>query len=83
MTVKYKFTKKEDGSVIEGTFMPMSADDGAHYGANVKMNGAGTYVCEFEFHSPAENGYALHIDEDTGVKGRFWTEPIKMKWNFV
>ena len=45
MRVEYKFTKRGGDSQgpIEGTFMPMSADDGPHYGANVKMHGAGTY----------------------------------------
>lgn len=82
LTVHYKFTKREDGSVVEGTFMPMNADDGPHYGANVKMNGAGTYDCEFTFESPLRQNYAIHTDAETGVQGRFWTEPVKMSWVF-
>ena len=83
MRVEYKFTKKgSKGAPITGNFMPMSADDGPHYGANVKLQGAGTYECEFKFYSPEVNGYALHTDEDTGVKGHFWKEPVVMKWTF-
>ena len=80
--VDYKFTKKGTGEVIEGAFMPMSADDGPHYGANVKLAGAGEYICEFAFHSPEEQGYVLHVDKETGVPGRFWKTPVVMKWNF-
>lgn len=36
LTVHYKFTKQETGESLEGVFMPMNADDGPHYGANVK-----------------------------------------------
>ena len=28
--------------------------------------------------SPAENGYLLHVDAETGVNGRFWEEPIEV-----
>lgn len=82
LTVHYKFTKRETGESIEGTFMPMSASDGPHYGANVKMLGAGIYDCDFSIESPLRQNYMLHIDEETGVPGRFWTEPVKMSWVF-
>ncbi len=78
----YKFTKRETGESIEGVFMPMSADDGPHYGANVKMLGAGTYDCDFSIDSPARQNYLLHTDKETGVPGHFWTEPVKMHWVF-
>ena len=40
MTVDYELTG-DNGDVISGTFMPMNADDGNHYGANIKMPNAG------------------------------------------
>lgn len=81
MRVEYKFTKRGSSEPpIEGTFMPMSADDGPHYGANVKMQGTGIYDCEFKFYPP--QSYALHTDEDTGVPGHLWTEPVTAKWTF-
>lgn len=82
LTVHYKFTKRETGESIEGVFMPMSADDGPHYGANVKMLGAGTYDCDFYFESPTRMNYGLHVDKETGVRGRFWEEPVHMHWVF-
>ncbi|MBQ9263439.1 MAG: iron transporter [Clostridia bacterium] len=77
LTVDYKITSETDGSVAaEGSFMVMSADDGPHYGANVKLDKSDVYTLTFTIHNPAENGYLLHVDEETGVTGRFWEEPI-------
>lgn len=82
LTVHYKLTKQETGEFIEGVFMPMSADDGPHYGANLKLLGAGTYDCEFSIESPIRQNYGLHVDKETGVTGRFWEEPVVMNWTF-
>ena len=71
MTVDYKVTGSDDVVAAEGTFMVMSASDGPHYGANIKLPNADTYTVEFTFHSPEENGYLLHIDEETGPGGTF------------
>ena len=72
MTVDYKVTNEESGDVAaEGSFMVMSASDGPHYGANIKLPDAGTYTLEFTFHNPEENGYLLHIDSTTGPGGTF------------
>ncbi|MDR1487446.1 MAG: iron transporter [Deltaproteobacteria bacterium] len=81
LTVKYKAVK-EDGKVIEGNFMPMSASDGPHYGNNVKLDGAGKYKITFIIESPDKQGYLLHVDKATGVEGRFWKEPIEVSWDF-
>ena len=88
LTVDYAVTDA-DGNVVddcEGTFMPMSASDGPHYGANIMLATAGTYTLTFTIHSPAENGYLLHTDEETGVPGSFWTEPIVVafeNWEYI
>lgn len=80
MTVKYQL--KKGSEVIEGTFMPMNASDGPHYGANLKMMGAGKYQLTFIIDSPEAQGYLLHVDEETGVPGRFWRKPIEVTWEF-
>ncbi len=88
LTVNYKITKIDAKSKkaldkpLTGVFMPMSADDGPHYGANLKLQGAGTYECEFSIESPIRQNYSLHIDKETGVTGRLWTKPTVMKWTF-
>ena len=82
LTVKYKLKKLDNGQVIEGNFMPMNATDGPHYGANVKMLGAGKYEVVFIIESPEKQGFMLHTDKETGVPGRFWTKPLEVKWEF-
>ncbi|MDR1874112.1 MAG: iron transporter [Synergistaceae bacterium] len=81
LTVKYRAEKKS-GKVIEGTFMPMNASDGPHYGNNVKLDGAGSYKITFIIESPEKQGYLLHVDKETGVTGRYWTTPIEVSWDF-
>ncbi|MBR1751242.1 MAG: iron transporter [Ruminococcus sp.] len=71
LTVEYKLTKESGDVAAEGTFMEMSASDGPHYGANIKLPDADTYNVEFTIHSPAENNYLLHTDAETGPGGSF------------
>jgi uncharacterized protein involved in high-affinity Fe2+ transport len=81
LTVRYRI-EKQGGRPIEGTFMPMSASDGPHYGANVKFDGAGKYKITFIVENPEKQGYLLHVDNETGVPGRYWTTPIEVSWDF-
>jgi putative pathogen-specific surface antigen len=62
--------------------MQMNASDGPHYGANIALPDAGTYQLTLKIHSPAENGWMLHVDKETGVEGRFWTTPIELSWDW-
>lgn len=82
LTVEYHLENLDNGKEIEGTFMPMIASDGPHYGNNIKMAGAGNYKLTFTITSPEKNGYLLHTDPETGVDGRFWSEPIEVSWEF-
>lgn len=81
LTVRYEIVS-EDGTVNEGTFMPMNASDGPHYGANIKLGEAGTYHIRFIIESPEAQGYVLHVDKETGLTGRFWSEPLVAEWDF-
>lgn len=66
LIVDYEIVDQANGeSVTTGTFMQMNASDGPHYGANINLNKAGTYTARFIIHSPAENNYFIHTDEDT------------------
>ena len=66
LTVDYEIIDQSNNStVVFGTFMQMNASDGPHYGANINLNKAGTYTARFIIHSPAENNYYIHTDEDT------------------
>lgn len=81
LTVKYEIIS-EDGKKTEGSFMPMAASDGPHYGANIKMGPAGTYTVRFIIENPEAQGYLLHVDKETGVTGKFWKEPLVAEWKF-
>ncbi|WP_103063678.1 iron transporter [Actinomyces qiguomingii] len=83
LTVDYSIARADgSGEVVEGTFMQMNASDGPHYGGNIALGDAGQYKVTITIHSPEENGWVLHTDPDTGVKGRFWTEPIELTWDW-
>jgi uncharacterized protein involved in high-affinity Fe2+ transport len=82
LTVRYEITQ-EDGWSSEGTFMPMNASDGPHYGANLKLNGIGDYKIRFIVANPEALGYLLHVDNTTGVTGRFWDAPLVAEWDFT
>ena len=71
LTVDYAVTGSDGKEAASGTFMEMSASDGPHYGANIKLPDADTYSLKFTIHSPEENGYLLHVDEETGPGGSF------------
>ena len=78
--------KTSNASVASGTFMQMNASDGPHYGANVKLDKAGAYKLVLKIESPEKKGWMLHVDPETGVRGRFWTEPIEVTfpdWNYT
>lgn len=86
LTVDYSFTDTATGEVVdEGTFMEMNASDGPHYGGNVALPDAGVYTLTLTIHSPEENGWVLHVDSETGVTGRWWTEPLvdTREWDYT
>ena len=89
LTVDYEITpadanaeKKEGANYAAGTFMDMNASDGPHYGANVKLTEAGSYKVKFTIKSPEAKGWLLHTDAETGVEGRFWSEPLVAEWDW-
>jgi uncharacterized protein involved in high-affinity Fe2+ transport len=82
LTVRYEISQA-NGWKSEGTFMPMNASDGPHYGANVKLNGIGEYKVRFLIQNPEAQGYVLHVDQTTGVPGRFWGQPLIAEWDFT
>ncbi|MCH4169569.1 MAG: iron transporter [Streptococcaceae bacterium] len=81
LTIKYEI-EDEAGNVSSGNFMPMSASDGPHYGTNVKFGDAGSYKVRFIISNPEAQGYLLHVDKETGVEGRYWSEPLVAEWDF-
>jgi uncharacterized protein involved in high-affinity Fe2+ transport len=86
LTVQYVIIKKNTNESVEGTFMPMNASDGPHYGANIKLPGSGgpgEYTVRFLIQNPETQGYVLHVDQATGVPGRFWGAPLVAEWDLT
>ena len=87
LMVKYELTKLPSGEVIKGDMMPMVANDGSHYGDNVKLKGPGKYKVRFivlppsSKDNPQGNHFGRHTDRLTGV--RPWFKPFEMEWEFT
>lgn len=67
LTVNYKVLTPDGKEVTSGTMMPMNADDGPHYGINVKKGliPVGQYKLVLEIQPSSD--YLLHVDGETGV----------------
>lgn len=80
LTIQYSLVNTDTGAKQEGTFMPMIASDGPHYGANIKMMGVGNYKLTYHIDPPAKAGMHRHTDAETGV-GRWW-KPFDVSYEF-
>ena len=88
LTVKYEIVKIDGRVVMDGSFMPMNADDGPHYGANIaKGLPVGPYKLRFIIEPPTD--YLLHTDDETGVPAKenakdfFQTHTVEFDWNYT
>ena len=79
--VAYTIAKHDSDWKTFGTFMPMVANDGPHYGANVKLDGAGKYRLTYRIQPPPYAGMYRHTDKETGVGA--WWEPFETSWDFT
>jgi uncharacterized protein involved in high-affinity Fe2+ transport len=80
LLVSYELTNVDTKAVKKGTFMPMVASDGPHYGANIKMLGVGNYHLKYTIANPEKQGFGRHTDKATGV-GK-WFEPFSVEYDF-
>lgn len=89
LTVKYEVLDKDNKAVAEGSFMPMNADDGPHYGTNVKkgLMKVGKYKLKLTIEAPTD--YLLHTDPETGVpakeeaKNYFKNQVVEFDWDYT
>ena len=79
LEIAYKLTKLDNGEAKSGTFMKMVADDGPHYGDNLKLMGPGKYKLEFQISTEAHFG--RHVDKETGVGP--WPQPFTVQYEFT
>ncbi len=84
LSVDYEVTKLDDNQTLKGAFMPMVANDGPHYGDNVKLFGPGKYRLRLTIAPPSANPHAhfgRHVDKETGVGP--WFEAFTVDYDFV
>ena len=83
LLIKYEVSKQGTSQKVAGDFMPMVANDGPHYGDNIKLFGAGKYHVKLEILPPSANTHAhfgRHTDRETGV--RPWFKPFVVEYDF-
>lgn len=80
LRVDYKLKNADTGKTQSGTFMPMIATDGPHYGNNIKMMGPGNYELTYTIHNPSAQGFGRHTDKTTGVAK--WFQPFSLDYKF-
>lgn len=80
LDVHYEIAKEGSGQPIRGELMPMVANDGPHYGDNVKLQGAGKYHLRITMAPPGSH-FGRHTDKETGVGP--WFAPFTLDYDFV
>lgn len=78
--VSYELTKDGDTQVLKGELMPMVANDGPHYGDNVKLLGPGKYKLKLSVRPPGAH-FGRHVDKETGVGP--WFDPFTADYEFT
>ncbi|BEV16109.1 iron transporter [Herbaspirillum sp. DW155] len=84
LVIKYELTKVGSTKSIKGDMMPMVANDGPHYGDNVKLEGPGKYKLKLTISSPQANEHAhfgRHVDKETGVGP--WFKTFELNYDFT
>lgn len=81
LAITYHIEKIGSNWTTTGMFLPMCANDGPHYGDNVKLDGPGKYKLTYNIVPPAYNGFFHHVDKETGTAE--WWEPFDVSWEFA
>jgi len=91
LNVAYRLQKVGAEQVLEGDFHAMVANDGPHYGDNIKLMGPGKYRLTYVITPPGgahaahggHGGHAFgrHVDKETGVQP--WFERCELHYEFT
>ncbi|PXX78372.1 iron transporter [Rivihabitans pingtungensis] len=84
LLIKYEISKVGGKEVIKGDMMPMVANDGPHYGDNIKLQGPGKYQLKLTVLPPSQNPhghFGRHVDKETGVGP--WFKPFELSYEFA
>ena len=83
LNIAFVLHKEGGDEELKGDFHAMVANDGPHYGDNLKLMGPGKYHLTFSVLPPAA-GHAMfgrHTDKETGVAP--WFEPCELHYEFT
>lgn len=82
LTITFDLVKDDGSFKTSGSFMPMVASDGPHYGDNVKLGGEGKYKLTFHISPPGMGShFGRHVDKETGVAP--WFTPFDASYEFI
>ncbi len=84
LSVAYKLDKTDGGWSQSGDLMPMVANDGPHYGDNVKLAGPGKYKLSVTVKPPGSDPkvmFGRHVDKESGVGA--WFKPLTVSYEFT
>ncbi len=86
LRVDFELIHLADNKSLKGELMPMVANDGPHYGDNVKLPGPGKYKLILTVTPPSGNPHAhfgRHVDKETGVGPWFKTFPLEFEFVYA
>lgn len=82
LNVAFSLQKSGSEPPVKGIFHAMVANDGPHYGDNVKLQGPGKYQLTFTLLPPGGHGsLGRHTDKETGVEP--WFEQCELRYEFI
>jgi uncharacterized protein involved in high-affinity Fe2+ transport len=80
LEISYRIEKVGTEWSTSGSLVPMTANDGPHYGDNVALDGPGEYELTYDIIAPVRHGFYRHTDKETGVPE--WWAPFQVTWTF-
>lgn len=85
LNIRYRLQKTGSEQVLEGDFHAMVANDGPHYGDNLKLMGPGKYQLTYWVSAPGQQAhgehFGRHTDKETGVAP--WFERCELNYSFT
>lgn len=83
LSVRYRLSKDGSEEALQGDFHAMVANDGPHYGDNLKLLGPGRYQLTYWVSAPGGHGqhFGRHTDKETGVAP--WFAPCELHYSFT
>ncbi|WP_371374175.1 iron transporter [Thalassotalea aquiviva] len=78
LKIDYRIEKEGTKWFTSGSLDPMVANDGPHYGNNVKLNGVGKYSIKYRVTAP---NLMLHMDKETAPTA--WFKPFVVSWDLT